>query len=436
MDFWVSAPAHPEVTETLAGSPDRPGFGPSWVPALSCNRPCLDLSVPGPVPRALSLVIPEGLIVIAAVALARFGASLTGFAQVAEWLPAIVFLGGAGIAWRFGRGRLIAALGVLAPFWAWIVVDPDASWRLPLAVAAAVVLSVVGWSRERGLRGPYVAALVLSLAGIGVYALGADRLAVTTPGPLANFMAWSALPPAGAAALLLALMALLTASILRTDGIAQGALWAVVAVWGSLVVGERAGALVIVAGGGAALVAGTLESIFAAAYRDALTGLPSRRALDEMLDGLPQGAVVAMVDVDHFKQFNDTYGHDTGDHVLRMVAWRLNEIPDVQAFRYGGEEFTLVFTSLSLKDALARLEGGRLAVAASRFTLRSGDRPKGKKGKEKRGGEHSRHGLGVTVSMGAAVRGAGEHAQALLKRADDALYAAKEAGRDRVLAAK
>ena len=387
-------------------------------------------------PRALSLVIPEGLIVIAAVALARFGASLAGFAQVAEWLPPIVFLGGAGIAWRFGRGRLIAGLAVLAPFWTWIVIDPDASWRLPLALAAAVVLAVVGWSRERGLRGPYIAALVLALAGIGVYALTADRLAVATPGPLANFLAWSALPPSGAAALLLALTALLTASILRADGVAQGALWAVVAVWGALVIGERAGALVIVAGGGAALVAGTLESIFAAAYRDVLTGLPSRRALDEMLAGLPQGAVVAMVDVDRFKQFNDTYGHDTGDQVLRMVAWRLNEIADVQAFRYGGEEFTLVFTSLSLKDALARLEAGRIAVAASRFTLRSGDRPKGKQGKEKRGVEGGRHGLSVTVSMGAAARGAGEQAQALLKRADDALYAAKAAGRDRVLTSK
>jgi diguanylate cyclase (GGDEF)-like protein len=376
------------------------------------------------------------VIVIAAVALARFGAGLTGFAQVAEWLPAIVFLVGAGVAWRFGRGRLIAGLGVLAPFWAWVVIDPDASWRLPLAVGAAVVLTLVGWSRERGLRGPYVAVLALTLAGIWAYSLTADRLAVPTPGGLADLLAWSALPPSGAAALLLALLALLTASLLRADGVAQGALWGVVAVWGALVIGERSGALVLVAGGGAALVAGTLESIFAAAYRDALTGLPSRRALDEMLDGLPQGAVVAMVDVDHFKQFNDTYGHDTGDQVLRMVAWRLNEIPDVQAFRYGGEEFTLVFTSLVLKEALTRLEAGRGAVAAARFTLRSGDRPKGKQGKEKRGVEGGRHGLSVTVSIGAAVRGDGEHAQALLKRADDALYAAKEAGRDRVLASK
>ena len=387
-------------------------------------------------PRALSLVIPEGLIVLVAVALARFGTSIPGFAQVAEWLPAIVFLAGAGLAWRFRRGRLFAGLLALAPVWAWITIDPDPVWRLPLAVAAAVSLTAVGWSRERALRGPYLPITFLALVGIGAYATIADALSIATPGPLADLLAWSAMPPAAAAAMVIALGALLVASLVRADGVAQGALWSVIAVWGALVIGERAGALFLLAGGGLALLAGTMESIFTAAYRDVLTGLPTRRALDEMLEGLPAGAVLAMLDVDRFKQFNDTYGHDTGDQVLRMVAWRLNEVPDVEAFRYGGEEFTLVFTSLSLKEALVRLEEARVAVAANRFTLRSGDRSKGKQGKEKRGIEGGRHGLSVTVSIGAAARGPKEPAAALLKRADDALYAAKSAGRDRVVAAK
>ena len=71
------------------------------------------------VPRALSLVVPEGLIVIAAVALAKFGGALGGFAQVAEWLPWLLFLGGAAVAWRFRRGRLLAGLLALLPWWAW-----------------------------------------------------------------------------------------------------------------------------------------------------------------------------------------------------------------------------------------------------------------------------------------------------------------------------
>ena len=388
-------------------------------------------------PRALSLVVPEGLIVLAAVALARFGAPLDGFRQVAEWLPAIVFLAGAGVAWRFRRGRLLVALAVLAPLWLWVLREHSAEWRLPLAVAAALVLGVVGWSRERGVHGPYLVALIVAAVGLSGFAFAASAIPDVRPGPFADLLAWSALPAYGAAALIVALLALVGASLFRGDGVAQGSLWAGVAVWGVLVIGERAGALILIAGGGAALVAGTLESIFAAAYRDALTGLPSRRALDERLDALPPGVVVAMIDVDHFKQFNDTHGHDTGDQVLRMVAWRLAEVPDAEAFRYGGEEFTLLFTGKTPADAMTRLEGARAAVAGSKFMLRSGDRPKGKQGKQKRGGREAvRHGLSVTISIGAAVRKEGEHAAALLKRADDALYAAKEAGRDRVLAAK
>jgi len=203
-----------------------------------------------------------------------------------------------------------------------------------------------------------------------------------------------------------------------------------------LVIEDRAGALTLVAGGMAAMVTGTLESIYSAAYRDALTGLPSRRALDERLDALPEGAVVAMVDVDHFKQFNDTHGHDTGDQVLRLVAWRLDEVPDADAFRYGGEEFTLLFSGMTPAEAMARLEGARAKVATCKFKLRSGDRPKGKEGKAKRTRDVMPHGLSVTISIGAAVRKEGEHPAALLKRADEALYAAKERGRDRVVASK
>ena len=388
-------------------------------------------------PRALSLVIPEGVVVIAAVALARFGASITGFAQVAEWLPAILLLAGLGLAWRYRRGRLFASVAIIAALWGWVLAGAPAEFRPVLAMALALVLLTVGWAPERGLRGLYLPALAVGSLLIGAgFLVAMQGYPANIAPPVSGLLEWTGLPEWGGGALLVATLGLMVASLIRGDGVAQGALWATVAGWGALVIDGRAGALTLVAGAAAAAVTGTLESIYSAAYRDALTGLPSRRALDEILDGLPEGSVVAMVDVDHFKQFNDTYGHDTGDQVLRMVAWRLNEVPEVRAFRYGGEEFTLVFTSLSLKDALARFEGARASVAASRFMLRSGDRPKGKKGKEKRGVEHSRHGLSVTISIGAAMRGPKEHAQALLKRADDALYAAPEGGRDRVLAAK
>jgi GGDEF domain-containing protein len=374
------------------------------------------------VPRALSLVVPEGLIVIVAIALALFGASITGFAQVAEWLPWLIFLPGAAIAWGFRRGRLLAGLLALLPWWWWVARAHDAPWQLPLIGIAAVTLVAVGWSRERGVGGWYFPLLLLSVSWATTWIAGGWSIPTAPTLPL-----WVV----GVAA-----FALVIASLLRADGVAQGSLWALVSTWAVLTVPERAGELILVAGGAGALVAGALESIFAAAYRDVLTGLPSRRALDERLDGLPAGVVVAMLDVDHFKQFNDTYGHDTGDQVLRMVAWRLAEVADGEAFRYGGEEFTLIFPSLSLADATKRLENARLAIAANRFTLRSDDRPKGKQGKDRRNGGGQRHGLSVTVSIGVALRGEKEHALALLKRADEALYKAKEGGRDRVIAAR
>jgi len=388
-------------------------------------------------PRALSLIIPEGLVVLAAALLVRFGGAVEGYAQVAEWLPPMLLLAGAGIGWRYRRGRTLSALVFLAVVWAWVLGGAPFELRMGLAAAAAVVFITVGVSRERGFGGPYtwalVAGLLLLATWVGLIVTGYPTRAAP---PVAGPFRWTGLPEPEAIALLIPVIVLMVTSVIRADGLAQGALWATVALWGALVIEDRAGALVLVAGGAGAVVTGTLESIFSAAYRDALTGLPSRRALDERLAALPAGSVVAMVDVDHFKQFNDTHGHETGDQVLRMVAWRLAEVRDGEAYRYGGEEFTLIFQGLSLKEALARLDAGRAAVAENRFTVRASDRPRGKGGKTKRARDIVRHGLAVTVSIGAAVRGEGEAPAAVIRRADEALYAAKEAGRDRVLAAK
>lgn len=80
------------------------------------------------------------------------------------------------------------------------------------------------------------------------------------------------------------------------------------------------------------------------AFRDELTGLPGRRALNERLQRLGRTYVIAMAGVDHFKRFHDTHGHDVGDQVLRLVASQLRQIGGGgKAYRYGGEELTLVF---------------------------------------------------------------------------------------------
>jgi diguanylate cyclase (GGDEF)-like protein len=183
---------------------------------------------------------------------------------------------------------------------------------------------------------------------------------------------------------------------------------------------------------GLILVIAVIEASYMMAYRDGLTELPGRRALNEALPRLSGQFTVAMVDVDHFKRFNDTYGHDAGDHVLRLVAARLAQAPGGgTAYRYGGEEFALVFPGKGQEECLPHLEELREIVETSRFTMRRRFRPRVKPKTDK--GKKSRQAITITVSIGVAER---NHRNAspdqVVQAADKALYRAKEAGRNRV----
>jgi GGDEF domain-containing protein len=180
-----------------------------------------------------------------------------------------------------------------------------------------------------------------------------------------------------------------------------------------------------------------LETSYAMAYKDDLTGLPSRRALMRDLDGTGGTYSAGMVDVDHFKKFNDRYGHDVGDQVLRMVAARLAKAPGGgRAYRYGGEEFTILFPGKPLQESLPHLNAARRSVEEAVFTLRSWRRPRKKPvdpGAWRVGGKQESRRLSVTVSIGVAdSTGNDGSPEAVLKKADQALYRAKNAGRNRV----
>jgi diguanylate cyclase (GGDEF)-like protein len=195
---------------------------------------------------------------------------------------------------------------------------------------------------------------------------------------------------------------------------------------------------VFTAAAGAILVVAMLQESHRLAFNDELTGLPGRRALMEAMAGLGPRYTVAMADVDHFKSFNDTHGHDIGDQVLKLVAARLAEVGGGgRAFRYGGEEFTVLFPNLSLEEALPHLEATRASVQAYQMAVRGEDRPKDKKeGAKLRGADDSQPPeqlLSVTVSIGAAAPGAADATPVqTLKAADEALYRAKKGGRNRV----
>jgi diguanylate cyclase (GGDEF)-like protein len=173
------------------------------------------------------------------------------------------------------------------------------------------------------------------------------------------------------------------------------------------------------------------------AFRDELTGLPGRRALNEHLQRLGRTYVLAMADIDHFKKFNDTHGHDVGDQVLRLVAQQLAKIGGGgKAYRYGGEEFTLVFPGKTIEQCLPHLEVVRAAVEGYHLQLReSAKRPHdAQQGRQKRGAK-SASSVAVTVSIGVAQRQAEQpDPEDVLKGADKALYEAKNAGRNKVLA--
>ncbi|GLQ32095.1 GGDEF domain-containing protein [Litoribrevibacter albus] len=170
-------------------------------------------------------------------------------------------------------------------------------------------------------------------------------------------------------------------------------------------------------------------------YLDELTGLPGRRALNETMQGLGRKYTIAMMDVDHFKKFNDTYGHDIGDQVLRMVAARINEVTGGgKPFRYGGEEFSIVFSGKSVDQTLAHLEAVRTAIQNYQLTIRQSDRPEDhKEGKKQRKGKTSdgTEQVSVTISIGVAERTSDDKdPNVVLKNADKALYRAKESGRN------
>ena len=192
---------------------------------------------------------------------------------------------------------------------------------------------------------------------------------------------------------------------------------------------------VFVTAAGAILLVSLLQESHRLAFRDELTGLPSRRALEERLHGLGPAHAIAMLDVDHFKQFNDTHGHDIGDQVLRLVAARLAQATGGgTAYRYGGEEFCILFPETTLAEALPHVEKLRADIAAYEMAVRRDDRPKDPEtGTRLRSLRSAEKTLSVTVSIGIAEPGDQLSTPAeVLRGADQALYRAKQGGRNRV----
>jgi diguanylate cyclase (GGDEF)-like protein len=173
-----------------------------------------------------------------------------------------------------------------------------------------------------------------------------------------------------------------------------------------------------------------VESYFLA-YRDELTKLPSRRALNQLALSLGRKYTLAMLDIDHFKKFNDTYGHDIGDQVLKLVAAKLAKVKSGgKVFRYGGEEFTVVFPRKEQSQVFAELDSLRQSIAGYQIVIRQPVR-KNKQARNAKPKSQEKT-ISVTISIGVATRAGKQNFEQTLKASDQALYRAKKNGRNNV----
>jgi diguanylate cyclase (GGDEF)-like protein len=171
-------------------------------------------------------------------------------------------------------------------------------------------------------------------------------------------------------------------------------------------------------------------------YLDILTEIPNRQALNERLVILQHPYALAMIDIDHFKRFNDTYGHAEGDNVLRMVALTLKENLGADVYRYGGEEFCAIFVDEQAEKAHIFMEQARRTVETRKFQLRQLEREKPnliQKLTTKTDPKPPKT-IQITVSVGVAYSTSlSKSYEDVILSADKSLYKAKENGRNQVV---
>lgn len=389
------------------------------------------------------LWVPGGILVAAAL-LVWVGKSLPeSLSGLRSAGPSALLVIAVGLAWWFNRGRsFVVALSILAGFAAYEVFRQKAVYTaLVVLVPLNVLLAMVRADRGARYRASYDWLLLLAgeaLLVLWIGAAGKSRFSGTAwlslldqwwlrspPTPFVGRIAFAA---AFAAAVWRAWPEFKPVPVGNAGAIAA---FFIAAEWASV----PSAYAVFMAACGLILVAALMQESHQLAFRDQLTGLPGRRALEERMRSLEAPYAIAMVDVDHFKKFNDMHGHDVGDQVLRLVGRRLAKVgAGGIAYRYGGEEFSVLFPGCGLDEAERALEAIRDSIEKYRMAVRGPDRPKkGEEGIKRRGEGTPEKALSVTVSIGvAAPSGKAKTPQQVIKAADAALYGAKQAGRNRV----
>src|SRR5580692_7692280 len=376
------------------------------------------------------------------------------------------------LAWRFHSSRIFFALLVaflaqeaISYFSSLSAAGSFTSARVPAGSPGSIALAAVGLllplnfvllslHKERGFTFSSIAppTLLLFVQSVIVGVLCRPQPLAAAVRALHHPVLPAPLPFATVLAFAAAAVLLLTRFLLLHKPAESGLLWALASCFLALYFGGVGRIPTAYFATAAFILAGAVvETSYMLAYHDELTTLPSRRAFHDALLRLQPPYYIAMVDIDHFKRCNDTYGHDTGDQVLRMVASRLARVSGGgQAYRCGGEEFAILFPGKTTAEVLEHLEKLRADIEATTLRLRGPDRRQEARGPDRRnqrarGRAQTGHAirqlaratpsaeLSVTASIGVATsRQENQSADEVIQAADKALYRAKAAGRNRI----
>jgi len=344
------------------------------------------------------------------------------------------------LAWRFRRGRLaVAALLIGASNF--LVRGPLAdnldSAGTTLILTVPVLLALLALLPERPIGNLQTVVLVVAVLALSWVAPAAHGFVVpgAEPGTVTGFSQFLAAPDVARLVFLISAAFIALAFAARREAFEGALLWVLAASALAILPGQNpASATLAFAAAQVVLLLGVVEDSYRLAYHDGLTELPGRRALEEALSTLEGDYAIAMADVDHFKRFNDRHGHKAGDEALRMVAAELRKVKGGgRAYRYGGEEFAILFPGATPTAAREHLEVVLSAVSNRKFALRAKDRPRKKPNSPKKPMRPARL-ISVTVSIGVAGPNARHSTpDTVLRAADRALYRAKDTGRNRVV---
>jgi len=402
---------------------------------------------PGLISTLRQLAVPNGVLLAASMFFLPWKLAAIFAPPGAEFVALTLAAAGALLAWRLRTPRLMLMLVFLfvsERAWMMTLMTREPALRIGLALLLPlniVLLLLVDDAYIDWEAFAWWAALLALQATVLAVILRTDsvRTLLRLGQPLLPQLGRGRVPQLADVLFLLCGAALLAFFFFTRKPRESGMFWSLCACFLAI----NANSMRLSAGyfGVAAAIAGVsvIETAYLVGYHDELTGLPARRAFNQAVAALDGQYAIAMLDVDHFKRFNDSFGHDAGDQVLRLVASKMMDVGGGgKPFRYGGEEFAIIFRRSTAAEAQVYAEVLRSTIAQTSFAVRGPDRSQRRRSERRfrhrpRKLRKQRIDTRVTVSIGVAgPTEAHMPVEDVIQAADKALYRAKECGRNRV----